>query len=393
MHYRFLIVSPYTLPEEAGSGIHAFRFARFLNHHGTPAKILSFNRNLNFKTRETNDAVDIFRIPYFNRNIIFKILSLPLVYIGFLIQTRSAQVVIIYGSQIAGIGFLILTARLFKKIIIFRSTLLGVDDFETIGTHRNVFKKFNYHLLLKCNFYFSINKEFSRRFHLINRKKPELFECPQGVDTMLFRPVTHVEKNFVRGKMGLPTEKFIILSAGFLLKRKGFDELFKALSSFDEDFLLLVIGQFEPGKGHFLKKRKNEMWELKTKGEKLLGDKIQFVGFSLSVHEYLQASDLFILNSQTEGTPNAMLEAMSTGIPVITRQMEGLQNFVCFNNSNCLEYTSKEAIVECISQVKNNRHLSEKLGSEARQRILESFSFEVVTEKLITRINSLKNLS
>ncbi len=54
---KFLFITSYTIPETAGSGIHVFRFARYINHKGDRAKILTFNRNLRFRSTEKIDDV------------------------------------------------------------------------------------------------------------------------------------------------------------------------------------------------------------------------------------------------------------------------------------------------------------------------------------------------
>jgi glycosyltransferase involved in cell wall biosynthesis len=48
-----------------------------------------------------------------------------------------------------------------------------------------------------------------------------------------------------------------------------------------------------------------------------LGSRVSLVGEQADVRSYLAAADVFVLNSRSEGTPRALLEAMATGLPAI----------------------------------------------------------------------------
>lgn len=54
------------------------------------------------------------------------------------------------------------------------------------------------------------------------------------------------------------------------------------------------------------------------------GDLVTLVGEQSDTRTYLSAADVFVMNSRTEGTPRALLEAMSTGLPAICPAVGGI---------------------------------------------------------------------
>ena len=56
--------------------------------------------------------------------------------------------------------------------------------------------------------------------------------------------------------------------------------------------------------------------------------RVSFLGRREDVSELLQAADLFVLPSRNEGSSNAVLEAMATGLPVIATDVGGVSETI-----------------------------------------------------------------
>jgi glycosyltransferase involved in cell wall biosynthesis len=58
------------------------------------------------------------------------------------------------------------------------------------------------------------------------------------------------------------------------------------------------------------------------------GYRVNLVGAQMNPQPYLAAADVFVLNSRSEGTPRALLEAMATGVPGICPAVGGIPDLL-----------------------------------------------------------------
>lgn len=385
---NFLIVTPFTWPETAGTGINAFNFCKYLYHKSIPFTLLTFNRNLIYKKNEVIDNIEIIRIPYFNKSQIHRLISLPLVVINYLRYILNSKCIIIYGGKIIGFEFIILLCKILNKKVIFQSQLMDIDDIRTLVISRPcMIRSFYKALFRNINIYFSINNEFSNTYKIIYKDDSKILQIPQGVDTNKFKPVTSIEKNRLRKKLNLPINKFIIFSAGFLIGRKGYEKIIEYLKDLKIPFLYLIAGEISLNKNHFLSEFNSETQNILIKGKSTLTENIQFLGYKFNIHEYIQASDILLHNAYQEGLPNIILEAMACGIAVITRKIKGLDNFILYNKKNVLVFENENEMVDQIHYLQSNPKLRLNLGSNARQYALENCSFDKVFLELTRALN------
>ena len=114
----------------------------------------------------------------------------------------------------------------------------------------------------------------------------------------------------MREKLNLPKDKVVLVYAGQFVDRK------------DQKFLLELFRENE--------NLKNYLLVLLGDGADYAGLKERFGGQANvlmpgsvnNVNEYLQAADIYIASSKSEGLPNGVLEAMAVGLPVILSDIE-----------------------------------------------------------------------
>ena len=131
-----------------------------------------------------------------------------------------------------------------------------------------------------------------------------------GVDTSIYHACGSWQKYQLREKLGLPNNKIIWVVSGHLSNRKNTLFLVRTWKEYfsDDDNLLVFLG--------------NGPDEQQCLYEATDCINIKFEGRVPNTHEYLQASDYYISASLAEGMPNAALEAMACGLPVILSNIE-----------------------------------------------------------------------
>ena len=200
---------------------------------------------------------------------------------------------------------------------------------------------------------------------------------PNGVDTRRFRPLPPAEKWALRHTLGIHQAPLAVFS-GRLAPEKRVNELIRLwpeVQAAHPQASLLVLGTGE------------QEIELQRQA----GPGVSFAGQVEDVAPYLQAADLFILPSATEGLSNAMLEALSSGLAVIATRVGGAGDVITHKQSGWLvEPGQADGLRSAILEVLDDAALRDSLGKNARQAILESYSLEQTAGKLSRLYTELK---
>ena len=185
--------------------------------------------------------------------------------------------------------------------------------------------------------------------------------CVYGVvDAEEFSPVR--DKRALRSELRLPAGKVIALYAGYLQERKGIYEMlevFCRIRETDRDILLCVCGTGA-----------EEEKFRRLVHERGLEDVIRVVG---EVHpeqmsKWMKASDLFVLATHTEGMPNAVMEAMACGLPVVTTEVGGLPEALGGCEGVILvPPRDVDKFKDAVLQVVHDTQLRRRMGLAARQ--------------------------
>ncbi|UCF16529.1 MAG: glycosyltransferase, partial [Phycisphaerales bacterium] len=113
-------------------------------------------------------------------------------------------------------------------------------------------------------------------------------------------------------------------------------------------------------------------------------DSIRFLGHRDNIEQLYQAMDVFVLSSVAEGMPRAILEAMAAGIPCIATQVGGIPEILTSRDVGRM-VPSRDASALAASMVDlANMPAGElkQIASNARDRVRQLYSHEVVREKL-----------
>jgi glycosyltransferase involved in cell wall biosynthesis len=179
-----------------------------------------------------------------------------------------------------------------------------------------------------------------------------------GVDPQMFGHTAPTD----RQALGVPPEASMILWAGRLDPVKGLRYLidsFRTVASAVNAHLLLAGGG---------KLRDGLQRHADREG---LGKRVHLLGPRSDVVNLLQAADLFVFPSRTEGLPNALLEAMAAARPIVATNVPGCRDLIAHEQSGLLvPYGDTSALAAAMIRLLRDPPLAGRLGRGAFESVL-----------------------
>lgn len=195
-----------------------------------------------------------------------------------------------------------------------------------------------------------------------------------AVDTDLFKPV---EKNN-------STEMLRLVTTGSLIWQKGYEYLITALSILrgaEVDAELHIIGEGYERSRIFFSAQDLEVQEKVFLHGKLTPEQVR---------DQLQRANIFVFASLSEGLPNAVLEAMSCGLPVVTSDCGGVREAITDGVEGFVVPVREPVLMaETLHELAQDLALRKRMGAAGRERMLKGFRLEDQVDHFITLFNSL----
>ncbi len=197
---------------------------------------------------------------------------------------------------------------------------------------------------------------------------------PNGVDIDRFKPTEDGEA--LKRQLGLG-KKPVILFVGRLIPRKGLSYLVKAAKSVvkeENDVAFLVVGD-----GPLREKMLRDLGHAGLLGNfALVGDVSE-----ASLPSFYNCADIFVLPSIQEGQGIALLEAQSSGKPVVAfdtgATKEALQN----RETGFLTAPSSRDLADTLLRLLSDKSLREKMGRKGREFVSTSLSWDISAHKML----------
>ena len=112
-------------------------------------------------------------------------------------------------------------------------------------------------------------------------------------------------------------------------------------------------------------------------------DNVHFLGMRDNVDQLLAAADLFCYTSWYEGFPNAVLEAMVAGLPIVATNFAGVDEFLKHERSALIvPVDDDEAAFAAIERLCSNQNEADRLGQAAQREAIERFSVQAMVENM-----------
>lgn len=219
----------------------------------------------------------------------------------------------------------------------------------------------------------TINREDYVSAQKLNlRKHGKKYYLPGvGIDTILGKKY-YIKRNMIRPEkrkeLGIPLDKFVIISVGELNSNKNNEIIIRALAKVhisEIQYLMCGIG--------------TEQRKLELLADKLgIKNQIHFLGYRTDIQELYQTADLFVMPSFREGLPRSLMEAMAAGLPCIVSNIRGNVDLI-HNNINGILCDPKDetAFAKAIVNLFNNETVRTEMGRRNLD-IIEDFDLNNV---------------
>ncbi len=186
-----------------------------------------------------------------------------------------------------------------------------------------------------------------------------------GVDVERFSP----GKNNLRSRLGLPLNAPVVGFVGRLTRDKGLPELieaFDAILAAKPEAHLLLVGWFDAAEDALGDDLRSRI---------LNNPRIHMTGFVAETAPYYRAMDVMVLPTWREGFPNVVLEAASSGIPVVTTLCTGSRDAVVAGGDRPADsaQATRRPIREAVLQLLSNPERRRRMGKAARAWVLDHY--------------------
>jgi glycosyltransferase involved in cell wall biosynthesis len=235
-------------------------------------------------------------------------------------------------------AFLILLSKIFRKKTILKMTSIGHDD--PISVRQSSKYLFFFYSLVDS--YIGLSPAFTKLFKKSSLNNKRYYQIPNGVNTNVFYPLKRGEcKRDIRIDLNLPINIDLILVVGHLSIDKApgdvLDAWIKVKDSIKNETGIIFLGSSDLDNFEVHEKM---VLDMKEKSKPFLNSYIFFIDHTNCIEKYYQAANLYILPSKREGLPNALLEAMSCGLTIISTELPGLKDWIVEHKKNGVLYSA-----------------------------------------------------
>jgi glycosyltransferase involved in cell wall biosynthesis len=198
---------------------------------------------------------------------------------------------------------------------------------------------------------------------------------PNGVDSDRF--AASPDRSALRRRLGLPVDGPLLLTVSNLIHYKGHGTLLEAMPLITRTHPTAMIVLAGDGPMRVEIDRR-----IATSG---LAESVRLLGERRDVPDLLRAADLLVHPSDEEGFPNAILEAMAAGLPVVATRVGGTPELVLDGATGILvPPRSPTDLAAAVSRLLADPSLADQMGAAGRERAVREFPLARMVEQTET---------
>ena len=180
------------------------------------------------------------------------------------------------------------------------------------------------------------------------------------------------------------SKEFLVCYVGWIHKLKGVFDLIKLahyVKSSDIECNFKIVGEGPDLNNLILLAKEMDVYDI-----------IEFTGWKErgEVDAILRTSSAFIFPTYGEGFPNALIEAISKGVPVMASDVDSIPDLISHRETGMLFHPGDvEGMYNCLIDLYNSEELRISIARSAFIKCIQKYSEERVVKILLTEINNL----
>ena len=375
MHMRrlnILMISPQYRPLVGGYERAAERLSICLAGKGHSITVVTERRNSSWPAHENFDGVEIKRLWCFYKPRLHTLTTLLSIAAFLLRHGRNFHIWHLhqYGPQAVVV---IALSKLLRRRVVLKLTSSGQGGIGN-AVRSLAFPKIAAYLLRKVDSVAALTRETLDEALKFGMHPSRVVVLGNGVDLHLYRPRGDAERKRLRDKLGIRADG-LILFVGRLSAEKNPDGLLRAWE--------LALAKLPPG------------WKLALVGDgpmsgevaaqvaaKRLSSSVIPAGHQNNVDLWMGAADVHVLPSHHEGLSNTMLEAMATGLPIVSTRVSGSKEMLEETGAGFVVGLGREDdLANALVRLACDEALRERMGSAGRRVIENAFSLDYVASR------------
>jgi UDP-glucose:(heptosyl)LPS alpha-1,3-glucosyltransferase len=215
--------------------------------------------------------------------------------------------------------------------------------------------------------------------------RDDIVVIPNGVNLDEFNPKNKkIFRNNIRKTLNIKKDDFVFLFVGNYFRMKGLRFALKAISRIKKKKVkLIVVGGLDAPR------YQNVFFRLAR--DTGIKDRVYFLGHTNDVKRFYGASDALILPTIYDAFGLAIIEAMASGLPVITSKSAGAADMIIDNFNGILleDPTNVRVMVEKMEALIECPKLCDSIGIESR-KTTKIYSWDVVAKKTLNLYTEFK---
>jgi glycosyltransferase involved in cell wall biosynthesis len=378
---RVLMISPQFRPLVGGYERAAERLSLALAEAGMRVVVIAERRDRAWPTVERIDGYEVQRLFCYYRRHLHVVTSL-ISFAGFLWrQGRAFDVwhVHQYGHHAA---LAVVFGYFLHRPVVLKltsSAAMGIEEAMGRGIIGRILRYFH----LRVSACLVVSEDTREEAIHFGIRPQRIYLIPNGVDGRQFHAASPQDRAAARRALGLVCDR-LVLYVGRLSAEKNPLGLLDAWAAVGtkvrEGALLAVVGDGP----------EFDRLRLKAQATNLAGS-VHLAGARSDVATWYRAADFYVICSSNEGLSNTMIEALASGLPVISTRVSGSSILVESPPAGLVvNVGDPESLADAMGRLLTDPSMRTRLGKNARLAFEGRFSLETLSKQMISVYEELR---